>query len=159
MSSAFPLFRWANDLPVADWVRNSTWIFPALETVHIVALAMLFGAVIFVDLQLLGVIRSETPVWRLEKSLRPWTFCSLVVILVTGALLFTSEATKLYISQPFRIKVVMLFLALVFHFTIHRKATQTEGRQAGLKWDRLTAAVSLVLWLSVGLAGRAIGFF
>jgi hypothetical protein len=159
MTSVFPFFRWAGDTWVAHWIADSKWIFPALEGVHIVALAMLFGAVMFVDLQLLGIIRSDTPVWRLEKSLRPWTFSSLVIILVTGALLFTSEATKLFNSAPFRIKVVMLFLALVFHFTIHRNATQSEGRQAGLKWDRVTAAVSLALWLSVGLAGRAIGFF
>ena len=158
MTSLFPFFSWANDTWVAHWIANSTWIFPALEGVHIVALALLFGAVIFVDLQMLGIIRSDTPVWRLEESLRPWIFSSLVVILVTGALLFASEATKLYNSAPFRIKVVMLLLALVFHFTIHRKATQTDI-PAGLKWERLAAAVSLMLWISVGLAGRAIGFF
>ncbi len=159
MSSIFPIFRWASETWIAHFIANSTWIFPALEGVHIVALAMLFGAVIFVDLQLLGIIRSDTPVSRLERSLRPWTFCSLVIILFTGVLLFASEATKLYNSAPFRIKVVALFLALVFHFTIHRKVTEAEGRRAGLKWDKLTAGVSLLLWISVGLAGRAIGFF
>jgi len=159
MISLFPLFRWASDTWVAHWIADSTWIFPALEGVHIVALAMLFGAVIFVDLQMLGVIRSDTPVSRLEKSLRPWIFCSLVVILLTGVLLFASEATKLYNSAPFRIKVVALVLALVFHFTVHRKVIQTEGRRAGPKWERWIAGVSLVLWISVGLAGRAIGFF
>ena len=159
MTSMFPFFRWAADTWAAHTIANSTWIFPALEGVHIVALAMLFGAVMFVDLQVLGVIRSYTPVWQLEKSLRPWTFCSLVIILVTGILLFSSEATKLYNSGPFRIKVVTLLLALIFHFTVHRKATQTEAPPARLKWDRLTAAVSLMLWLTVGLAGRAIGFF
>ena len=158
MTSLFPFFRWASDTWVAHWIANSTWIFPALEGVHIVALAMLFGAVIFVDLQILGVIRSDTPVWRLDETLRPWTFCSLVVILVTGVMLFASEATKLFNSAPFRIKILMLLLALVFHFTIHRRATQTS-RPSGVKWERLTAAVSLVLWISVGLAGRAIGFF
>ena len=151
MTSLFPFFQWANDTRVAHWIAESAWIFPALEGVHIVALAMLFGAVIFVDLQMLGVIRSDTPARRLDESLRPWVFSSLVVILLTGVLLFSSEATKLYNSGPFRIKVVALLLALIFHFTIHRKA--------GLKWERLTAAVSLLLWISVGLAGRAIGFF
>jgi uncharacterized protein DUF6644 len=158
MTSIFPFFRWANDTSAAHWIANSSWGFPALEGVHIVALALLFGAVIFVDLQMLGVIRSDTPVWRLDESLRPWIFTSLVIILVTGVLLFLSEATKLYNNGPFRIKVVMLLIALVFHFTIHREATQTD-RTVGLKWERLTAAVSLVLWISVGLAGRAIGFF
>jgi len=159
MNSIYPLFNWASDTWVAHFIANSTWIFPALEGVHIVALAMLFGAVIFVDLQMLGIIRSDTPVSLLERSLRPWTFCSLVIILLTGVLLFASEATKLYNSAPFRIKVVALFLALVFHFPIHRKATEAKGHPAGVKWDKLAAAVSLFLWISVGLAGRAIGFF
>src|SRR5262245_38040518 len=106
MNSVFPFFTWVNDSWVAHWIANSAWIFPALEGVHIVALAVLFGAVIFVDLQMLGIVRSDTAVWRLEESLRPWVFSSLVFILVTGVLLFASEATKLYNSGPFRIKVV-----------------------------------------------------
>jgi len=159
MPSLLPLFQWANNLPIADWVRNSTWIFPAAETVHIVALAVLFGAILFVDLQLLGFVRRDTSVSHLEKELRPWTFSSLIVILVTGALLFSSEAMKLYISAPFQIKIVMLFLAIAFNYTIHRKVIGTETVRLGPAWGKVTAVVSIALWLSVGLAGRAIGFF
>jgi hypothetical protein len=84
--------------------------------VHIVALAMLFGAVIFVDLQMLGIIRSDTPVSRLERSLSPVDLLQPGHHSPHGFLLFASEATKLYNSAPFRIKVVMLLLALVFPF-------------------------------------------
>jgi len=158
MPSIFPFFQWASDLWVAEWIRRSIWIFPALETVHIVALAVLFGAIVFVDLQLLGVLRRDTPVSDLAEELRPWTFCSLVVILTTGAMLFTSEATKLYVSVPFQVKVVMLFLAIVFHYTIHRKVTGAGGPGIRPILGKLTAVVSMLLWLSVGFAGRAIGF-
>jgi hypothetical protein len=159
MSFLLPFFQWASNLWVAEWIRKSIWIFPAVETVHIVALAVLFGAIMFVDLQLLGLVRRDTSVRRLEHELRPWTFSSLIVILTTGTLLFTSEATKLYISVPFRIKVVMLFLAIVFNYTIHRRVTDAGDGRLSPVWGKLTAVISLVLWLSVGLAGRAIGFF
>jgi hypothetical protein len=159
MPSLLPFFQWANNLWVADWVRKSTWIFPAAETVHIVALAVLFGAIVFVDLQMLGLVRRDTSASHLEKELRPWTFSSLIVILFTGLILFSSEAMKLYISVPFQLKIVALFLAIAFNYTIHRKVTETEPVRLGPVWGKLTAVVSIALWLSVGLAGRAIGFF
>lgn len=159
MPSLFPFFKWASSTWVAVWIGNSTWIFPAAEGVHIVALTVLFGAIVFVDLQLLGLVRRSTSVSHLERELRPWTFSSLIVILTTGALLFVSEATKLYLNVPFRLKIVMLFLAITFNYTIHRKVTDTEAARLGPIWGKLTAVVSIVLWLSVGFAGRAIGFF
>jgi hypothetical protein len=159
MQSLLPLFQWANNLQIAEWVRRSTWIFPAAETVHIVALAVLFGTVVFVDLQMLGLVRRDTSTSHLEKELRPWTFSSLIVILATGILLFSSEAMKLYINVPFQLKIVTLFIAIVFNYTIHRKVTGIEPVRLGPVWGKLTAAISIVLWLSVGFAGRAIGFF
>jgi hypothetical protein len=159
MPSLFPFFQWSSDSWIGEIVRQSTWIFPAAETVHIVALAVLFGAIVFVDLQLLGLVRRDTSVSHLEKELRPWTSSSLIVILVTGALLFTSEAEKLYINIPFQIKIVTLFLAIAFNYTIHRKVTGIDAVRLGPVWGKVTAAVSIVLWLSVGFAGRAIGFF
>jgi hypothetical protein len=159
MPSLLPLFQWANNLGVAEWVRKSTWIFPAAETVHIVALAVLFGAIVFVDLQMLGLVRRDTSASNLERELRPWTFSSLIVILSTGALLFSSEAMKLYINVPFQIKIVTLFVAIAFNYTIHRKVIGADPVRLGLVRVKLTAVVSIMLWLSVGFAGRAIGFF
>jgi hypothetical protein len=159
MTSLLPLFQWANNLQVADWVRKSTWVFPAAETVHIVALAVLFGTVVFVDLQMLGLVRRDTSASHLEKELRPWTFSSLIVILITGALLFSSEAMKLYINVPFQLKIVILLIAIAFNYTVHRKVIGVEPARLAPVWAKLTAVVSIALWLSVGFAGRAIGFF
>ena len=159
MPSLLPLFQWANNLQVAEGVRRSTWIFPAAETVHIVALAVLFGTVVFVDLQMLGLVRRDTSTSHLEKELRPWTFSSLIVILATGVLLFSSEAMKLYINIPFQLKIVTLLIAIAFNYTIHRKVIGIEPARLGPVWGKFTAAVSIALWLSVGFAGRAIGFF
>jgi hypothetical protein len=159
MLSLFPFYQWASDMWIGRVVRDSTWIFPAAETVHIVALAVLFGTILFVDLQMLGLVRRDTTVSQLERELRPWTFSSLILILLTGGMLFASEATKLYLNAPFQFKIVTLFLAIVFNYTIHRKVTATEPIRLGPVWGKLTAVVSLALWLSVGFAGRGIAFF
>ena len=97
---------------------------------------------------------------QLADELAPWTFCSLIIILVTGALLFASEAMmKSYVSGPFRLKMVFLFAAILFHYTIYRKATNVDAIHESPAWGKLVASVSLVLWFGVGWGGRGIGFF
>ena len=150
--------KWAEHTSVAHSINQSNWLFPAIEAVHIVALTLLLGAIILLNLRLLGLIFRAQRVSELAGELAPWTLCSLMFILVTGALLFSSEATKAYTSGPFRIKIVLLLGAILFHFTIYRKVTNVDVR-ASLPWDKLAALVSLTLWFGVGWAGRAIGFF
>src|SRR5262249_8510159 len=98
-----PFFSWFSESWVGDMVRGSSWLFPALEAVHIVALTMLFGAIAFIDFQILGIIRRDTPVSRVSAQLQPWLFFSLIVILTTGVALFCSEALKLMINTPFKL--------------------------------------------------------
>ena len=158
MHYLLPFFHWAGDTWVARMVSGSTWMFPAIEAVHIVALAMLLGATIMLNLRLFGVTLSSKPVSQLARELSPWTLYSLIIILITGSMLFASEALKSYTSVPFRAKMVLLFAALLFHFTIYRRVTLSDNPQANHRWDKLVATVSLLLWVGVGFAGRAIGF-
>jgi uncharacterized membrane protein len=150
--------KWAERTWVATSINQSNWLFPAIEAVHIVALTLLLGANVLLNLRLLGLTFRAQRVSELAEELAPWTLCSLVIILVTGAFLFASEATKAYTSGPFRIKMLLLLGAILFHFTIYRKMTNVDVR-ANLPWGKLAAAVSLTLWFGVGWAGRAIGFF
>lgn len=154
-----PIFSWFSENWIGELIRRSSWAFPAIEAVHIVALTVLFGAILFVDLQVLGLVRRNTSVSKLATELDPWTFSSLLIILVTGFLLFASEALKLYNSTPFKLKIVVLAVAIAHHFTIQRWITSADADTAQPIWSKLNAVVSIGLWLSVGLAGRAIGFF
>jgi uncharacterized membrane protein len=150
--------HWAERTWVGSSINHSSWLFPAIEAVHIVALTLLFGAIVVLNLRLLGLAFRDQPVPELARELSPWTLCSLVIILITGALLFASEATKAYESGPFRIKMVFLLMAILFHFTIYRQVTNGDAR-SNLRGGKVAAAVSLTLWFGVGWAGRAIGFF
>jgi succinate dehydrogenase hydrophobic anchor subunit len=157
MNSIFPFFKWLDSTIVNKTINNSNWLFPAIEGVHIVALAMLLGAVIVLNLRVLNVGFRSVSASRLERELAPWLLCSLVAILISGALLFASEAVKSFYSNPFRIKILLLVTAIVFHYTIGRRVISADRMNPWL--SKPAALLAIVLWVSVGLAGRGIAFF
>jgi len=158
MNSILPLFNWINDTWLSKVINNSSWLFPAIEGVHILALALLFGTVIVLNLRLLGIALRQRPASLLARELEPWTLCSLILILVTGALLFISEPVKSFHSYPFRIKIVLLAAAIVFHYTVSRRIFSRDEGKANV-FTKTAAVLGIALWVSVGFAGRAIGFF
>ncbi|MBZ5618708.1 MAG: hypothetical protein LAQ69_08305 [Acidobacteriia bacterium] len=120
---------------------------------------MLLGILLLLNLRLFNLGLRRQPIDRLAGQLAPWMLGSLGVILVSGTLLFLSEALKCYDSGPFQSKMLLLFLAILFHFTVYRPFT-TSGKALLTPFRaRMVASVSLILWFGVGLAGRAIGFF
>lgn len=158
MHHLLPVFKWFDGSAMGNWVRDSRWIFPAIEAVHIVALALLFGAILMLNLRLLGLTLKSKPVAQLARELAPWIFVSLVIILSSGVLLFASEAMKAYASVPFQVKMLFLFAAMIFHYTLYWKLTRSSDSVIGPVWGKLAAIVSIALWLGVGLGGRGIGF-
>ena len=157
MQFLLPFFRWCDSTWLGETIRGSRLYFPIIETFHLLALTILFGAVIVLNLRLCRIIMRHQPVIQLAQDLSPWAVWSLVVILGSGILLFLSEAMKCYASKPFQVKMLFLFAALIFHFTIHRKVTKTD-RDPGLLSGLFVGGINLFLWLGVGLGGRAIGF-
>jgi len=152
-----PFFKWCDQTWLGETIRSSRIYFPIIETLHLLALTILFGAVIVLNLRLCRIIMKHQPVQQVAEDLSPWASWSLVVILTSGILLFLSEALKCYASVPFQVKMTFLFAAIVFHFTIHRKVTRTD-RDPSLFLGSLVGGINFVLWLGVGLGGRAIGF-
>src|ERR1051326_1751848 len=148
MHYLLPMFKWFDTSALGLWIRDSKWIFPAIEAVHIVALALLFGAILLLNLRLLGIALRAKPVAQLARDLAPWILCSLIIILTTGFLLFSSEAIKAYASTPFRIKMLFLFAAMIFHFTIYRRVTISGAGDSRPAWSKLAAIVSILLWRS-----------
>ena len=159
MDSIYPFFKWADETWLHDFIADSKWIFPAIEGVHIVALALLFGAVIVLNLRLLGIMQRQRSAADLGRELAPWIFCSLVIILITGVMLFFSEATRSFHSGPFRLKIVLLVSAIVFHYGISKRIVNREDTRPQPLVAKPAAVFAILLWVSVGFAGRAIGFF
>jgi hypothetical protein len=155
--SLLALCEWCEASTLAQMIRDSTWIFPVIEAGHLIALAAIGGAVLWLDLRFLGYGLSNQPTSFVAAQARPWLVCSVVAMFATGIPLFLSEATKCYYSPAFRAKMIFLFLALAFTFTVrHRIAFSHDER--GWK-PYAVAAISLSLWTAVGAMGKGIGFY
>jgi len=138
-------------------MQTSKWAFALVEMVHLLALAVLGGTVLVVDLRLLGVILRREPARVIARDLGRLLLGSLVVMVISGVGLLSEEALKCYHSPAFRWKMALLAAAVVFYFTGHRWALLHSDKERPGVWSRSAAVVSLVLWLGVGIAGRAIG--
>ena len=150
------LFKWFDHTHVALWIRDSTLLFPAIEVVHLLGLTLLYGAVLVVDLRLLGFGMRRQPVSRLAGQMAPFASLGIGVMLLTGIPLFLSEALKCYVNVAFWFKIGFLLAALVFQYTIHRKIVSSD--QTNPIAAKITGCLSMMLWLGVGLGGRAIAF-
>ena len=153
-----PLFEWFELTTVGEIIRSSVWLFPFIEAFHLVAFGVLGGAVLLVDLCLIGLAFRSQPVARVAQEMKPWLQRSLAVAVVSGSLLFVSESVKCYYSEAFWIKITGLFVALIFTATIRRKVTMAEAGNIGPIWNRLVGVVSIGLWATVAWGGRWIGF-
>jgi hypothetical protein len=136
-------------------IKESLWLFPAIEAVHLLALAVLGGALLMLDLRLLGVGLNLQTTASVERGARPWLIASMALMIASGVLIGLSEALKLYDKPAFWVKMASLAVALVFTFAVKLPLARREIAGPAAK---ALAAVSLSLWLIVALAGRWIGF-
>src|SRR6267378_7102029 len=116
--SLLSFFKWLQYSPLLAAMRSSAWVFPVIASIHLMGLALSGGAVLVVDLRLLGFGLRRQPVAQLAQDAQRWLIVSLMVMIATGSLLFTSEAIKCYYHPAFWMKMTSLFLAIVFTFTI-----------------------------------------
>jgi hypothetical protein len=138
-------------------MQTSKWDFALVEMVHLLALALLGGSVLVVDLRLLGIVLKGESARLIGRDLSRVLIFSLVAMILTGIALLSEEAGKCYYSPAFRWKMALLAAAVLFYFTVHRRALLRTDHGAPTLWARTTALISLSLWLGVGIAGRAIG--
>jgi hypothetical protein len=140
---------------VGTAIRNSQWLFPVIEAFHLLAFASIGGAILLVDLRLLGLALRHEPPGELSRDAQPWLLGGLAVMVTTGTLLFLSESVKCYYSNPFWVKMTALLLAIIFTFTVRR--TVAAAGEAAFR-GRVVAVISIALWGTVAWGGRWIGF-
>ena len=151
-----PVFEWMESTPVAQTIRHSAKLIALLESIHLIGLTLLLGTILMVDLSLLGLGIGRSPASRIAKELRGWTTAGIVIMLTSGPVILSSEAIRCYRTPAFWVKMALLAIALIFHFTIHRKDVIEQPPAPRARW---TACLSLGLWTSVALAGKAIAIF
>jgi hypothetical protein len=156
--SLLPYFQWCYQTPLGEAIRNSTWLFPVFEAVHLLGLGVVAGAAMIVDLRLLGIGLRKQSAAQLWAGVEPWLIGSVVVMFATGFPLFMSESIKCYSSAAFWIKMTCLLLVLLFTFTYRSRVIETGAAIDRPKVGRFAAITSLVLWFGVAWGGRWIGY-
>jgi len=141
--------------PSTNPLNNNEWAFPVCEIIHILGFALSIGTVAIVDLRLLGLGLKSKPASQILKETSNWTLVGLVVMLISGPLIWSSDPPMYNRNLSFRFKIGALLVAILYNYTIHRKVAQsdTTGGMA-----QLVGLLSLALWTSVVAGGLFIAF-
>ena len=152
-------FKWCEASALGKGISGSVYLFPVVEAVHLLALAVIGGAVLIVDMRLAGFGLTKVSASEVAKEAEPWLVASLLVMLVSGFMLMCSEAMRCYYNGAFWLKMYSLFGAMIFTFTIRRKVAAQATSLGTTAKGIIVAVISVLLWSGVGLGGRGIGFY
>jgi len=154
--------EWLASTPWSIALHESIWVYPIVESIHVLTLCLFLGLVIVMDVRLLGGTMRETPASEVLGRLAPWTIAGFAIMAITGSLLFYAIPVKTYLNIFFRFKVAFLLLAganiTVFHLTIFRKIGEWDLDPVPPLRARLAGGVSLLLWAGIVVAGRMIAY-
>jgi len=146
---------------LATAIRESRWLFPTIETLHVLATGLVVGTITMLDLRLLNLASRDRSVREVSAEVLPWTWASFACAAISGALLFSSDAVKYYGNLQFRAKIMLLLLSgvntLIFELGTFRSVAAWDRGRTPLA-AKLAGGLSLIFWISVVTLGRWIGF-
>lgn len=150
------------DLPLSAAIRENVNAFPVLEALHVLAITLVFGTILIVDLRLIGFASHRRGANKLIAELLPYTWGAFVLAVVTGSLLFASNAPAYANNTQFLLKLAAIAFAgvnmAVFHLTAHRRIDEWDEALPPPTAVRTAGALSLLSWVAVICLGRWIGF-
>lgn len=156
------IMQWVNDLPFSEGMRGSFWMFPAFETIHVIAIVIVFGSITRLDMRLMGLIWRNRPVTEVAEEMLPWTWTSFVIAAIFGLMLWMSKPLTYFGIAFFDVKMVLILLAginmLYFQFVTFRDIAVWDRYAIPPPAARVQGALSLGFWLMVLICGRLIGF-
>jgi hypothetical protein len=162
MPNMLSLCKWLEHTSVGTSVRESLWLFPTIETLHLFGIVLLVGSTSALDLRLLGLSMRGQPVSKLAARLLPWAGVGFAVQIITGILLFSSEAAKCYVNIAFRMKMLMILLAgvnaIVFHYTAYRSVGKWDDASSTPIGAKVAGTLSILFWFGIVAAGRWIAY-
>ena len=154
--------EWLQSTEFATSLRESGYLYPAVEGSHVLGLALSVGVVMWFDLRLAGIAWKQRPVSEVFLRLRPVMLVGFALMFATGALLFSARATEAFNSFYFRTKMALLVLGglnvVLFHLTIDRRRAEWDALQTPPLQARLAGIVSLLLWFAIIAAGRIMAY-
>ncbi len=153
---------WMNELPWSIALRESRYVWPFVESSHVMTLGLFVGTAFVTDLRLLGWSLQRVPVSEVTDRLLPWTRLGFAGMVVTGSLLFFGYPERYYHNLFFRVKVILFIVAAInvfaFHRGIHRRVAEWDLDPKLPRQAFVAGAVSLVVWSLIVIAGRMIAY-
>ena len=160
--SLLSICQWLQNTEIGTSLRESTYVFPIIETTHVLGLALSVGLLVVSDLRLIGAVMRRRPASEVFRQLAPWMLAGFAIMFTSGVFLFWSQALKAYNSIFFRIKLCLLVLAAVnaavYHLTIYRRMDEWENKLIPPSQARLAGWLSLIIWAGVIAAGRTMAY-
>lgn len=151
-------FIYCEALSLSEAIRESVWVFPVFQVLHLIGLALLSAAVLTVDLRLMRAVLRNQPINLVSKNMQPLLISGIALMFSSGFLQFISEAVKLYDNDAFWAKMIFLLLAIVFTFSIRRKVIKADENKFRKSSQFIVGFISTALWFAVGFSGRWIAF-
>ena len=156
------LCEWIHQTQSSIAIRESIWVYPILDVLHCVGILLVAGTIVVVDLRLLGFGMRRVTVSSVIAQVLPCTLSGFGFMFVTGSILAWSEPVRLYHSPFFRLKLLFLVVAglnaLIFHYGIYRGVGAWDSASLTPARARVAGAVSILCWICVIAAGRAVGY-
>jgi hypothetical protein len=156
------ILQYLYDTSLATAMREGASLFPWIESIHVLAITLVVGTIAIVDLRLIGFSAHRRSANRLIRDMLPFTWGAFAVAVVTGTLMFISNAPSYWANTEFRVKLCLVVLAglnmAFFHLTSYRKIDQWDEAPRPPVLARAAGVTSLVLWILVIVFGRWIGF-
>src|SRR5580704_16324083 len=147
---------------LATRIRDSLWLFPLIESTHVIGLTMVFGTIAIIDLRLLGIASTQRSFKRMASDILKWTWAAFALTALTGSLMFSTNARVYYHNFFFRTKMLLLVLSginmLFFELTAGRTIHRWDEARSAPPAGKAVAALSIALWISIIFMGRLIGF-
>jgi uncharacterized protein DUF6644 len=154
--------EWMADTRWSIALHESAWVYPIVESVHVLALCLFLGMAVMLDLRLLGVTMRSAPVSEVVDRLLPWIAAGFILMVISGALLFYAIPVRTFQNIFFRIKVAMLLLSglnvWVFHSGVYRRMAEWDLDLVPPRAARVAGGLSLALWAGIVVAGRMIAY-
>jgi hypothetical protein len=154
------LLSWLENTALAATIRQSLWLYPALEIVHITGIVILVGAAFMFDLRLLGFSKSLS-IFGLSRHLLPWSRKALLLVIPSGILLFMTNSKTLGIDPTFWLKMTLLIIAalnvLVFHKLLFKPKSDVQNQELPFS-TKISALVSITVWVAIIACGRLLAY-
>jgi hypothetical protein len=157
-----PFSAWLETTPVSTTIQSVSWIIPAVQTIHILAISVVMGAIVLVDLRLLGIAMRSQPANEVANRTLPHVWYALIVLFISGAILITGEPGRSLSNPAFLLKMALLVVTLIITALLQRSASSNSNFWQLAPNQRIipgvVAGISLSLWIAIIFSGRWIAY-